>query len=624
MAGDDNTPRRSENQEPVSAADRAEQTERTEQAAQTDRTVRARRLDESGQSEQAHHTHESGRVRQTDHTDQNGRVGQADHSQVGATSGPSRPSASLSRRDFFSSAAAVATVAIVGCDDNAGGASDMTGGDVGDVGGDTMPSDTGRADSGSADSGMIDGGTDGDALDATDGTDLGDVADGRADLTEVSDASDTAMGTTFDPSAFTEDAALFPWGVQAGHMLTDAANIWGRTSDRLRAEPFHARVYTIDEQSGMATIVFEEAVTPDANAYMKLQATGLEPGTSYEYAFFDLTGMVRSQVGRVRTAPSPGSLAPLTMACATCSNLRNSPYVALEHMANLAGTTDPIDMICHMGDMSYNDDATTLEEYRAIWMETLLDPGYQALLPRAGMYITWDDHEVDNNFDPETMDPARLEAAKTAFFENLGAEPGPDLRLWRSYRWGDTAEIFVLDSRSERQPSTRLFGDAIYLSRAQMDWLKQGLLDSPCHFKILLNSVPITDMPLLYDAASSDRWEGYTKQRDELLGHIATNDIRNTWFLSGDFHLGFVARVQAGMPAGRPIYEIAVGPTANGPNPLAFVDHPTPQFDFVGQSSSAATLLTFDPATDSVRVRFEEGDDGTVLYDETLVQSPMM
>jgi histidinol dehydrogenase len=48
----------------------------------------------------------------------------------------------------------------------------------------------------------------------------------------------------------------------------------------------------------------------------------------------------------------------------------------------------------------------------------------------------------------------------------------------------------VLDSRSERLPSTITSEHEQYLSRAQMDWFKQALVDSPCTFKVIMNSVP--------------------------------------------------------------------------------------------------------------------------------------
>ena len=79
----------------------------------------------------------------------------------------------------------------------------------------------------------------------------------------------------------------------------------------------------------------------------------------------------------------------------------------------------------------------------------------------------------------------------------------PD-RIWRSFRWGHSAEVFVLDCRGERRPSTRSVNptrESVYISRAQMDWLKAGLRASPAVFKFIVNSVPIYGRPGGLEAA---------------------------------------------------------------------------------------------------------------------------
>ena len=76
-----------------------------------------------------------------------------------------------------------------------------------------------------------------------------------------------------------------------------------------------------------------------------------------------------------------------------------------------------------------------------------------------------------------------------------------------------------------------------------MTWLKQGLSDSPCVFKVILNSVPITNMPFLFDLGADDSWVGYEAQREEILSHISDGVTGAVW-LAGDFHFGAVTRVE--------------------------------------------------------------------------------
>ena len=64
-----------------------------------------------------------------------------------------------------------------------------------------------------------------------------------------------------------------------------------------------------------------------------------------------------------------------------------------------------------------------------------------------------------------------------------------------------------------------------HISEEQMAWLKEGLSQSTARFKIIPNSVAIVDFePLLGSAGKSDRWQGYSEQREEILGHI--EDLR--------------------------------------------------------------------------------------------------
>lgn len=435
---------------------------------------------------------------------------------------------------------------------------------------------------------------------------------------------DDGTPSDFQPTELPEDRTRFPLAMQSGSAQSTAATVWGYASDM---SPLRLRVWRPREDGRVGVIlVTDVVVTPSPGGAYKHRVSSLAPATQYNYAYFvedgDGTLTARSAIGQFRTAHPEEWQQPFTIACATCTNLRNAPFRALEKMTDFE-----FDAICHLGDMSYNDGAVTPDEYREKWRATLADPGYQALLPKASSYIAWDDHEFTNNFNPETLAPERLAAARDAFFEMLPAEPGEDGQLWQRYRWGITAEVIVLDCRSERRPSTRNSDSPIYIGETQMAWLKETLQSSPCHFKIVLNSVPMTRMPSLWGFAN-DRWQGYDTQRAELLRYLEENDIDNVWFLSGDFHVGFVARLEQEGYARR-LWEVAVGPSGNQGNPLAFLAEqeqyredvfPSAQFEY-GKGDLAGTLLTFDPQRDEVRIRFISAETGEPLFDKVLSRS---
>jgi len=183
-------------------------------------------------------------------------------------------------------------------------------------------------------------------------------------------------------------------------------------------------------------------------------------------------------------------------------------------------------------------------------------------------------------------------------------------------RWGRTAEIFVLDSRRERRPSTRTTPAAEYLSRAQMDWLKAALTASDAVFKIIMNSVPIADFPGAFDFAQNDRWEGYAAQRTEILRHIDDGAISGVLWVAGDFHLASAQRVSNSGP-GMTQTEILAGPGAQNGNILArFLGGD--QFDFA-TSDNNYTVIELDPSTGVARVWWIDGGGSTLETIEYLL-----
>ena len=479
-----------------------------------------------------------------------------------------------------------------------------------------LPSDAMRSDIFESDTGVIESDSAGteDTESIEDSAGLDDI--GPSADTDSDDDPDTlligdALGTmeSDGPVVILDmdkpvEGALFPLGVSAGAARAESIIFWTKYtgSDEVRLTVW--RPLDIPNQVVKA---YDEVVTPADGGFIKLRVDGLLPDARYEYAF--VLENQKSPTGSARTALAPGAKRPITFAATSCTSQFYQPWPALSLMADY-----DVDAVLHAGDMSYNDGAVTLEEYREAWADTLSQTGYRDLLSAAGLYATWDDHEVDNNWDPETMDPSNIAAAKQAFFETLPNDQGPEARLWERYQWGDALELFILDCRAERKPSTA--GNSpepdIYISQAQMDWLKDGLFNSTATYKVILNSVPITDMPFFY-FGEGDRWEGYPDQRNELLGYIADNDIGGVWFIAGDFHLGFVSWVDTD-GSGANIREVAVGPGGNlNPAGLLAGLFPQSQFDFFHGNPETATLLTFDPDNETVFVQFIDANNGDVL-----------
>ena len=439
------------------------------------------------------------------------------------------------------------------------------------------------------------------------------------------DAGNVEARVIWEPESIPHDDALFPLGIHVGALHSDRGVIASFSEDLATKRLRVWRTMAPDDLRASA-IVIDEDIAPN-EGYIKALIEGLEGGKSYAAALFDRDGEVLTTRSTICAFTSPwpqGDLRPVTFAATACTKYVHMPYQAL-----LRSAEEHYDAFLQLGDMGYFDEASTREEYRALWRETLRDPGYQAVMKKGAYYATRDDHEIGNNSVRSSMDPGHYDAGRDAWFEHL-AVPRDGDRFWDSYRWGDSVELFVLDSRSERIPETRLSEDATYISDAQMSWFKSALKASPCHFKVVMTSVPFSNFPPLW-GEGSDWWKGYAAQRQQLVDFIASEALDNIWFIAGDLHVGTVNRVDREGPMQR-YWEILVGP--GGPafgNPIPDLvalqpehsdDYLPPEQFLFADAYRKATFITFDPTNDTVHVRFIFADSGELAFETTLTQEP--
>lgn len=407
---------------------------------------------------------------------------------------------------------------------------------------------------------------------------------------------------------------FFPLGVASGDVTPERAIITTRFA---RKERLKLAVWEADAQPSSPIYTWEEALVRDGG-FIHIDALQLKPYTNYRYAFVVMDAYdradARSRIGRFKTAPGEAAVVPLTVGAVSCTDNRYEP-VLLEH----AALRSDIDVFLHLGDMSYNDGCETLKEFRAQWAKNLSKRGYLDLRKSTSLIATLDDHEISDNFDPGTVDKNVYNAALRAFFDNTPTRCTGDNRIWRSFKWGRTCEIFVLDCRTERRHPR-------YISRTQMEWLKNGLLYSNAIFKVIMNSVPITEFPFTY---TSDRWEGYPAQRTEILSFIDDNLISGVVWLSGDFHFASVGRVSL-EGVGSTQTEILAGPGAQFPNFIGQSLKGQAQFDWVSTRNNYATL-TFDPFKNHIKLCYFGGAEDPSqtcmnpidkIYEQFLYPSP--
>lgn len=150
----------------------------------------------------------------------------------------------------------------------------------------------------------------------------------------------------------------------------------------------------------------------------------------------------------------------------------------------------------------------------------------------------WDDHDFcDNNADKTcAYKDTFSKPAFLSYFPTYSLDAG-DGTLGQSFRYGKEAEIFVLDLRYQRSPSTDLDGPSkSIMGNSQKVWLKSKLLaaqNDGVIWKFLVSSSIWND-----HSKPGDSWSSYLTEQNELINYIKNNGIKNVVVISGDLHSG--------------------------------------------------------------------------------------
>lgn len=246
---------------------------------------------------------------------------------------------------------------------------------------------------------------------------------------------------------------------------------------------------------------------------------------------------------------------------------------------------EDLDLVLHLGDYIYEDgidDSTprrhnsattkTLEAYRNRYALYKLDPDLQAAHAAFPWALVPDDHEVSNDYagpqDGSGHGGAeflrRRAAAYQAYYEHMPFRPdmrpnGPDMRIYRSLRFGDLAAVHLLDTRQYRtpQPCGRKWErrckeasdpNATLLGKEQERWLSEKLADRSARWTVLAQQVPIIQRLRRKDGVDeyhTDKWDGYLAARDRLFQAVRKADVQGLIGLAGDVHNNWAGTLRA-------------------------------------------------------------------------------
>jgi len=376
------------------------------------------------------------------------------------------------------------------------------------------------------------------------------------------------------PAASRARTAVDPFalGVASGEPAADGFVLWtriaGLNEDRLVG-------YEIAEDEGFRRIARRgNALAPLARGgAVHLEARGLKAGRRYFYRFH-FAGAV-SRTGTVATiAATP---AQLRLALTSCQHWEHGWFTAYRDMI-----ANDVEAVLQVGDYIYErsfgrgpnvrsfgaPDPQTLDDYRARHALYRGDPDLAAAHAAMPFLVSWDDHEVENDYFADragyTGDPhafvRRRAAAYRAYFEHMPLRPSvlrPDgeVRLYRSVNWGELAALHILDTRQYRTPSICVAEDETadgpiarcaragkdggsMLGPAQEAWFGQAAAARPARWSLVTQQTLFSRLvlPAGPDSLYSQFWDGYAASRTRLLDALDTAKTRNAVILGGDVH----------------------------------------------------------------------------------------
>ncbi|HWJ62249.1 MAG TPA: alkaline phosphatase D family protein [Acidimicrobiales bacterium] len=395
----------------------------------------------------------------------------------------------------------------------------------------------------------------------------------------------TEPALTAAPPAEGIDSDPFLLGVASGDPLPGSVILWTRLATDLAdptgqgglGETDFAVLWEVAADEDFTDIV-KQGTEPAAAEFghsVHADAHGLDPDTWYWYRF--RIGDYVSPVARTRTTPeNDAKVDQLTFAFASCQLRTAGHWTAYPHLVQ-----DEPDLVFFLGDYIYEypggegdlaiplqAEPATLGDYRVLYAAYQRDPAIQAAHAVAPWVITWDDHEVENNYaatiaeKPEDQAgfEARRVAAYQAFWEahpiriDPPAEDG-SLQIYRSFQYGTLARFFVLDGRQYR--SDQVCGDETPTDRNacpeladpahtmlgpdQEEWLAKGLKATDAIWTVLAQQTVVKSLVLGDLVLNVDQWDGYPAARSRLLDAIYQAGLRNVMVLTGDIHAGGAA-----------------------------------------------------------------------------------
>jgi len=376
----------------------------------------------------------------------------------------------------------------------------------------------------------------------------------------------------------------FSLGVASGDPSPDGFVIWTRLAPEpgdahggMAMKPMPAS-WEVAADEGFRTIVARgnAVARPELAHSIHVEVAGLRPDRPYFYRFE--AGGERSLAGRAHTLPSLAAApARLRFAVAGCQDYQSGFYTAYRYLAE-----EELAFVFHYGDYiyEYGPDPNpvrphsgglieSLDDYRRRYAQYKGDADLQRAHAAHPFFMTFDDHEVRNNWagdfdddDKATPDVfrRRRRAAFQAWYEHMPVRrqqipAGSAIQLYRTARYGNLARLDFLDTRQFR--TNQPCGDGYKLACPEVSsahshivsaeeeaWLARNLQRRDARWNVVAQQVMMMSLDWRKTPGEApgkvlnlDSWAGYEAQRRRVLARMRGLD--NVVVLTGDEHTNY-------------------------------------------------------------------------------------
>lgn len=393
------------------------------------------------------------------------------------------------------------------------------------------------------------------------------------------------------------DKNPFILGVASGSPSDQSIVLWTRLVDEgvfgtnLPNEPIEVKWELALDRDFSKIMKSGVSLAVPALAYSVHAEVNQLPANQWFFYRFQVGGAM-SSVGRTRTLPAADQVvAQLRLAYASCQQYEHGYFSAYKHML-----AEDLDLVLFLGDYIYeygpsskgvrmhdSPPVISLDDYRKRYVLYKQDKNLQAMHAACPWLMTWDDHEVQNDyaglnpgtFGPYVSDfPKRRASAYQAYYEHMpisssalidgidGLMKGSEMRIYGDFRYGKLANICMLDDRQYRDPEVCTpsgNGSSIFdpktclelenssrtiLGGAQEKWLASKLKEANKNIWNVIGQptlyaqryFPSGDNLLIWN----DGWDGFPAARRRLDQALIENKVKNLVIFGGDVHENWV------------------------------------------------------------------------------------